>query len=533
MTPIRRGLLVLTAVALFGFAATQCSTSPEAEVARKPANSEGAVDLCGDGGTCCDAGSCCDGGTCCDGGDCCEAQSVQIIAPDPDGVVSTSQAALIMANLLPPQTHRGELQVEIYAIRASDGTRFDIAQGDLRLLGGPDSDIAARWVLDGVSPDRYTIYVVVTFSGCPQLSATVDVVVNQAPQIDALVALSCDLQADGFHVAIQAIASDPDGNGIVPDSYEWYPGGDSAPEFGTDIYQHTFPSSLSETEVAVSVFDSLGGSALLAKRLNLLACAFLDDDHANDCGCDDMAIESRYNLNARSGIYCADNAREIPPGCRQINIRNGCPPGKVQFDCLLGPMSPSGSITVNKLGFNFQVEAHIDNRTRNVDRCSSGQIARGTNRYTSRGRPEVVDPPPAAQTTPTPRHPHPDDADFSFEIVNGPRERVPAFDEGSTPPKFGGDNYTREWLFMRRHTNNLWFWFDNPGIRIDPPDLNVKQQSQFVSWVTGNLGSCWCRYEIQHEWDRTNGRTAIGGGAAPNTVRRIAGRNCRVPVPSD
>jgi len=115
--------------------------------------------------------------------------------------------------------------------------------------------------------------------------------------------------------------------------------------------------------------------------------------------------------------------------------------------------------------------------------------------------------------------------------VNGPRDRVPAFDEGSNPPKFGGDNYIEEWLFLRHHTNNLWFWFDNPGITIDVGprgDQNVKQQAQFVSWVTGNLGSCWCRTEIQQMWDRTNGRTAIGGGAAPNVMTKISGKNCRV-----
>jgi hypothetical protein len=59
----------------------------------------------------------------------------------------------------------------------------------------------------------------------------------------------------------------------------------------------------------------------------------------------------------------------------------------------------------------------------------------------------------------------------------------------------------------------------------------MQQQLQFVSFVRGNLGTCWCQYTFEHRWTAANGRTAIDGGAAPTRATMVAGQNCQIIPP--
>jgi hypothetical protein len=145
-----------------------------------------------------------------------------------------------------------------------------------------------------------------------------------------------------------------------------------------------------------------------------------------------------------------------------------------------------------------------------------------------------------AHPTPFPNYPHPDaergpDSFFRhIEIVNGPEQMYPAFRDRSQPLKFGGDGYTNE-PDVRRHVNNFWAWLDFPHFPLDsnpPGDQSLKQQNWFISWVTGNLGSCWCMFGIEHQWDRNNGRQSSRPGApVPNVVRGLRGGHCNILQP--
>jgi len=70
---------------------------------------------------------------------------------------------------------------------------------------------------------------------------------------------------------------------------------------------------------------------------------------------------------------------------------------------------------------------------------------------------------------------------------------------------------------------------DQPRVQFTPADFtSMQQQFEFVSFVRGNLDTCWCRFRFEHRWTAANGRTAIDGGEAPTRVNMIAGRNCQI-----
>ena len=48
----------------------------------------------------------------------------------------------------------------------------------------------------------------------------------------------------------------------------------------------------------------------------------------------------------------------------------------------------------------------------------------------------------------------------------------------------------------------------------------ITDHRQFVMWVTGNLGTCWCQIDMNHSW------TMAGGRVGPGVVGRVAGLSC-------
>jgi hypothetical protein len=48
---------------------------------------------------------------------------------------------------------------------------------------------------------------------------------------------------------------------------------------------------------------------------------------------------------------------------------------------------------------------------------------------------------------------------------------------------------------------------------------------EFVTFVTGNLGSCWCRFSIKQGW-------TAAGGAQGSGLELIDSENCRLFNPA-
>src|SRR5206468_9261088 len=78
--------------------------------------------------------------------------------------------------------------------------------------------------------------------------------------------------------------------------------------------------------------------------------------------------------------------------------------GRVALTCDLGPNAPgernvtlADGTVLQRLGFSFEVIAVIDRRTNDFDRCTEGQVTRGTRKVDGAARRN----PAAARTRPT------------------------------------------------------------------------------------------------------------------------------------
>jgi hypothetical protein len=192
-----------------------------------------------------------------------------------------------------------------------------------------------------------------------------------------------------------------------------------------------------------------------------------------------------------------------------------CPANHTAFRCPIGPFSP-GELGANAFGWRFEVNAHISDRTNDFNRCTEGQAARGTitrgGAVIANGATDAV--PAAAAALPFPNPP-------AGALVANPNP-YPA----AGAANWGADDYTAPRDFKRHsETLNRIRWLDAPRVP-RAGAAAITDRRIFVAWVTGNLGTCWCQFEINHEWTAAGGRTGPGGGAAPNRVTRIAGQNC-------
>jgi hypothetical protein len=93
--------------------------------------------------------------------------------------------------------------------------------------------------------------------------------------------------------------------------------------------------------------------------------------------------------------------------------------------------------------------------------------------------------------------------------------------DGGGLPQFGGDNYT-SLSVKERHiqgTDEL-YWWDWPGgsLPADPPHQR-QETDEFIAFVEGNQGTCWCRFSIVQEWSDD-----LPDGQA--TIAQVAGQNC-------
>lgn len=175
------------------------------------------------------------------------------------------------------------------------------------------------------------------------------------------------------------------------------------------------------------------------------------------------------------------------------------------------------------ISWGFEVTADLKN---DVTTCTEGQFVRAdqaVNGIAQRGG--------LVRGNPKANHEHrfKDDQGNETVKVQTIREKLPV------PPKksglWGGDNYDTEvdnpW---KRHVARQIRWVDSPGIIYNGQlPWHLESDAEFLSFVDGPLGQCWCQFTI--DWKFAYIRNAAGNWVpnfAPGGLNRVAGLNCTV-----
>lgn len=446
--------------------------------------------------------------------------AIRIIEPL-DGTVVTSDADVhVLAELAPPFQDPNNFSFIRFTVVKSDGTStFDLGQGDLRWFTAPD---LARgiWKTRAVPSGTYIISAFLQDTQGNLFRDSVQVTLNRAPGLRVVV-LSKGLVPGGAEVTLKADARDIEGDPIT--RALWVPGDGTPPvEFG-DLtpFSHVYASVPGQTAtyvLTVTVDDARGGRTTVQRDI-VVTDADVLVQQTHDCGCNKMDIFSVAGNN--SFTFCrrdGGGAPPFPPGCVAVANPAGaeaCDAGDTPFQCPLGPFAPGA-----RLGWTFEINAHLDPATNDPLRCTEGQVARGTR---TRGGAAVPNPMVAATPPAMPRLPFPGAP--AGAVLGRPNRYPPA-----GGPDWGADDYTAPanlGTFKRKLPGiGRIRWLDAPSISRDGAAA-LTQHDVFVAWVTGGLGTCWCQFEVNHEWTAAGGRAGPGGALpAPAVITRLGGVNC-------
>jgi hypothetical protein len=476
--------------------------------------------------------------------------------PLPEQTIPSSDSAIIIARFLPsPSFCAAPVQAHIDAIPDNPNQDIlEVASGDLRLFSSLGRcQIEWPWSLAGVPSGGYTIVVSGGLGdpddGCEPVETAVHIVVNRAPVVEGISVVRVQKVAEGLEVTLEANASDAEGNPIA--QYLWNPGdgdgSDASWERDGDQYTHTYPTGLSQAKVVVAAYDDPNiGTDLAGATLSLYEDgATVEAKQAGHCGGQLMTIASVYGAgdDNNSNVYCAARNHRFIDGtiCARIDPQGlppaqACPQGQVPFRCQLGALSSAGSIVVaHVLGWSVEMRAKLSSATSNPTACSVGQYARGSSTITVPQVGETAIANPASKAGPLAGCPPCAlFSEWGYRLVpNG--DRYPSFD-ASNPRLFGadGDEVILPTLVpFRKRVDNMWSWIDHPWVaaRQDIVPAAFTQRSQFVSYVTGDLGTSWCHWALEQQWRNGPGGGVLqtfGGEPARSSVIPVAGWNCKI-----
>jgi hypothetical protein len=458
---------------------------------------------------------------------------IHIIQP-PDGTVISSSVDLqIVAELSPQfQDPSNFTLIDFTAVKSDGQSVFPLGSGDLRAFDNPEN-ARAIWRTRPIPSGDYTIIArLVDLSGV-SFTDTIRVTLNRAPGL-TLNVLSMTALPGGAEFTFEPIAKDPENDPIA--RVVWTPGDGSSDTVVSDLapFTHFYagqPGQNVRYVLSLAVEDTRGARATIQRDIEIAADGTPIAAQTHDCGCTKMDL---FSVAASTSFtYCNPGGAAPPdiPGCMAVVNPGGaeaCPVGTTPFQCQLGPFAP-GERGSNRLGWAFEINAHIDPKTNDFTRCSEGQVAHGTLMRAGAALPNaaaVPNPPgpPAGANIPFPNPP-------AGAVVNAPN-RYP----GVAGPDWGADNYTSE-NRVKRHLPGLQRieWLDVPSLPTNAAMAALSDHRIFVSWVTGTLGTCWCQFEINQEWSMAGGRTGPGGTPAPTVITRLAGMNCDPPsaAPTD
>lgn len=234
---------------------------------------------------------------------------------------------------------------------------------------------------------------------------------------------------------------------------------------------------------------------------------------AATCGCASMTIETA--AGGYTHPLCAGEKENLSLfGCVEVSNDDlppeyRCGSGLTPYQC---PLNLTAGMAPTKW-FGFEVSTVLTEGS-TVGDCARGQFIQ-SNRAKN-GEPAAN---PAAAATPAA-------GTYTFggltlEAVNGPT-LIPALgaQNGTGQPLFGADAYT-ELDFKQRYVpeKRELYWWDAPGgaVPLEAPSTR-DENDDFVAFVNGDAGSCWCRFTVSQHWQEDEGT----GGA----VRVDGSVNC-------
>jgi hypothetical protein len=437
-----------------------------------------------------------------------------IIQPQNGTVLPTQMDAEILAQLAPQFQDPTQFRLIACNATSANGVTFDIASGDLRSFESPDQ-ARCIWHLQGVAPGKYTIRMSILDQSQRLFEDQISVTVTRAPTANVRLVSQQPMQG-GVQVTLEPVT--PQGSDIVKTLWIASDGSDPVSCQNLCSFTHSYEGVPDETAtyvVTLTLDDSRGGEVTVQRDVVVkqgvhgFFVAQLRVTH--DCGCTEMDIFSAAGFS--SFVYCIPGAAPpAPPGCMAVANPVGaeaCPAGTTPFQCRNGPFSP-GQLGANALGWRWEVNAHLDPRTNDLAGCTEGQAARGD--ITRGGAPlanaRAQAAPAAAGALPFPNPP-------AGALVAAPNPYPPL-----AGPNWGADDYTAP-APGKRHLPGLdrIRWLDTPRIPAGAA-MPITDHREFVMWVTGNLGTCWCQIDMNHSW------TAAGGRVGPGIVGRVAGLMC-------
>jgi hypothetical protein len=443
-------------------------------------------------------------------------------SPLEGAVLPMQNQILIEAQFEPPVDFlTTSIQARVEARRGSE--HIVIAEGDIRSIESPDR-LRARWDIAGLKPGHFVISVSAT-AGERTGIATANVTLHQVPRVYVR-KVSVEKRGDGAKVTFLASAHSSAGTPI--DEFIWTPGdGDAPTRTKTGTFSH-FYSRLGATYVLwLEVNDVLGGSALVARDLILGGVFNSELKETHDCGCKDMTVRvpnPNVDVPTMSGTYCALNKNEIPAniGCAALNAppEGTCPTSAVAYQCPLGSILSTEE--KKKLGWTFEVVANLEALTNDsnekTSQCTQGQYLSMTREVDGHviGNGSAEARPPDGQVNLP---------GFSFVAVGRPAP-VPPFKLRPVIGPYGADDYTSPSSY-KSHDAGDFRWIDSPKFQFDDPmkqASSMTQEAEFITFVNGDLGSCWCDFSIRESWTNTAGFT---GG-----LHLIQGHDCSVSGPT-
>jgi hypothetical protein len=476
----------------------------------------------------------------------CPTPGIYFQTPRSGDTLSTDELGTIIATLAPPYDDPSQVaNVEVFATKPGFPT-IPIDSGDLRSPMGIPRDRVAFWDLTGIASGDYTLTVRVTPTNCQLLgSASVVVHVNQPPIVSDIQAMNCvsvpsacggngfctqfpatpcTTSADcvGRQITLSAIAADADGESIT--EYIWDPGLNQNPVLQTSsTLTLTYPPGSLIAIVGATAHDAGGGDTTAIRDVDLVACS---THGTQDCGCSQMEVFSTIGMTF---VYCAPENAIIPEdiGC-MLEVApppgEACPPKSKAFRCPVGPILPGNDRKI--FGWGFEVNVILTEDTNKIN-CEEGQFAQIS--VTKNGQAQSAlasdkrkPPAPLGGILNLPDGPaRPGGVNFSI-VPNG--APIPAFNAvNGGAPQLGADGHGEPSLF-KRHLPNIRRiqWYDQPALEPFAPTDTGEYKARFLTFVSGNKGTCWCYFELNHSW--ANGsRTGLPG------VLKLDGERCSIP----
>jgi hypothetical protein len=453
--------------------------------------------------------------------------------PKNDQILPSQVEAVIEARFEPPMNlEMTPVAARVEAVRP--GQRIMIAQGDIRSSESPDR-LRAFWDVAHAAPGEYEILVSAT-AGNRSGHASVRVSVHVAPSVSVAVTSVRD-DGPGARVEFSAVASSSDRAAIR--RFIWTPGdGSASASTETGVFSHAYPRRDATYVMWLEVNDALGGSALVARDVVLSGNAtgkkrkgpsYLAEEQSSpllqatdDCGCEAMNVlaPSPEHPGVQTTPYCLPQGKLLDRDSNCVTVANpdppnSCPDRERAFTCSLGKVVPNPrNPNQHTLGWTFEVVAKLSPKTNNPGKCKQGQYNMSTIVHDGQTR----NPNKNSLMKPDSGNIKMDGLDI--DVVPGGTPYPPFVDPPPPGKKltFAPDGYDEPGP-EKRHLPRGFRWVDQPRslAGID----SAKDDAEFVTFVTGNLGTCWCRFSIRQGW------TSTGGPKGEGLVKRD-GKNCGV-----